>query len=75
MASFNKLFEVNLHANPSVGLTLESNMHAIPEVSTRAVPETQANFTLNLIAMICGLGVVVLVCLATSGVDMSIGFF
>jgi hypothetical protein len=50
-------------------------MHAIPEVSTRAVPETQANFTLNLIAMICGLGVVVLVCLATSGVDMSIGFF
>jgi hypothetical protein len=50
-------------------------MNAIPEVTTRAVPETQINYSLNLIAMICGLGVVVFVCLATSGLDMSVGFF
>jgi len=50
-------------------------MHAIPETPARAVPEKQANFILNLIAMICGVGVVVFVCLATSGLDMSVGFF
>ena len=50
-------------------------MSAIPEVTTRAAPETQINYALNLIAMICGLGVVVFVCLATSDLDMSVGFF
>jgi hypothetical protein len=51
-------------------------MKAISEVSTRAVSETQTNvYILNMIAMICGLGVVVFVCLATSGLDMSVGFF
>jgi hypothetical protein len=51
-------------------------MSAISEVSTRAVPEGQAKvFALNVIAIICGLGVVVFVCLATSGLDMSVGFF
>ena len=50
-------------------------MKAIPEVSTPALPETQINFDVNVIAMICGLGVVVFVCLATSGLDMSVGFF
>ena len=51
-------------------------MNAISEVSTRAVPERQANvYALNEIAIICGLGVVVFVCLATSGLDMSVGFF
>ena len=50
-------------------------MNAIPEITTRAVPETQIDYALNLIAMICGLGVVVFVCLATSGLDMSVGFF
>ena len=51
-------------------------MNAISEVSTRAVSETQTNvYILNMIAMICGLGIVVCVCLATSGLDMSVGFF
>jgi hypothetical protein len=50
-------------------------MHAIPEVSTPAVPETRTNFALTLIAMICGLGIVVFVCLATSELDKSAGFF
>jgi hypothetical protein len=56
-------------------LTLESDMNAISEVFTRAVSEAQANYILNAIAVICGLGVVVFVCLATDGLDMSVGFF
>ena len=50
-------------------------MNAIPEIITQAVPETQTNYFLNVLAVICGLGVVVAVCMATSGLDMSAGFF
>jgi hypothetical protein len=51
-------------------------MNAISEVSAQAVPETRPNVgILNVIAIVCGIGVVVLVCLATSGLDMSVGFF
>ena len=57
------------------GSTLEGDMKAIPEVFTPAVPETQINYPMNVIAMICGLVIVVCVCLATSGLDMSVGFF
>jgi hypothetical protein len=57
------------------GSTLEGDMKAIPEVSTPAVPETQINYAENVIAIICGLGIVVCVCLATFGLDMSVGFF
>ncbi|MGD0848514.1 hypothetical protein [Bradyrhizobium sp.] len=48
-------------------------MNAIPEVLAPA--EVQANYILNVIAVSFGLGVVVFVCVATSGLDMSIGFF
>jgi hypothetical protein len=77
MAIFHKLFEVSLHRQtPSWGLILEGDMKAISEVSTPAVSETQTNvYALNVIAVICGLGVVVFACLATSGLDMSVGFF
>ncbi len=50
-------------------------MKAISEISTTAVPETQINYAVNVVAMICGLGIVVAVCMATSGLDMSVGFF
>jgi hypothetical protein len=50
-------------------------MNTIPEVITQAVPETQSNTILNVIAIICGLGVVMAACVATSGLDMSAGFF
>jgi hypothetical protein len=50
-------------------------MNATSEVFTRAVSETQTNYILHAIAVICGLGVVVFVCLATDGLDMSVGFF
>jgi hypothetical protein len=51
-------------------------MNAISEVSAQAVPETRTNvYILNVLAIICGIGLVVLACLATSGLDMSVGFF
>jgi hypothetical protein len=50
-------------------------MNAISDVSTQAFPVTQTNYAVNAIAMICGLGIVVWVCMATSGLDMSVGFF
>ena len=50
-------------------------MQAIPEVPAQATPEPQAKFALDLIAIVCGLGVVALLCLATYGLDMSVGFF
>jgi hypothetical protein len=50
-------------------------MNAIPEVLTPAVPETPTNYMMNVVAVICGLGVVVAVCVATAGLDMSVGFF
>lgn len=50
-------------------------MNAISEVSMRAVSEAQTNYILHAIAVICGLGVVVFVCLATDGLDMGVGFF
>ena len=54
---------------------MEGDMKAIPEVSTPAVPETQINYAENVIAIICGLGIVVCACLATFGLDMSVCFF
>ena len=50
-------------------------MNAIPDVSTQAVSETKIDYVLNVIAMICGLGIVATICMATSGLDMSVGFF
>jgi len=50
-------------------------MNAIPDVSVPAVPETPTGYAVSAIAMICGLGIVVWICMATSGLDMSVGFF
>lgn len=50
-------------------------MQAILEAPAQATPETQANFALDLVAIVCGVGVVMLVCLATYGSHMNVGFF
>ena len=50
-------------------------MNAIAEVPTLAVSEVQASYIRNAIAVICGVGVLVFVCMATDGLDMSAGFF
>ena len=54
---------------------MEGDMNAIAEVSTPAVSEAQTKYVRDAIAVICGLGVLVFVCLATDGLDMSVGFF
>ena len=50
-------------------------MYTTPEVSARVVPEAETNLIVTLTAVICGLGLVAFVCMATSGLDMSAGFF
>ncbi len=50
-------------------------MNAIFDVSTQAVPATPIDRAVNAIAVICGLGIAVWICTATSGLDMSAGFF
>ncbi len=50
-------------------------MNIVSEVSTPAVPEAEGNFAMQVVAIICGLGIVVFLCMATSGLDMSVGFF
>jgi H+/gluconate symporter-like permease len=50
-------------------------MNTIPEVLTPAVVEQQANTILDVLAIVCGLGAVMAACMATSGLDMSLGFF
>jgi hypothetical protein len=50
-------------------------MNTIPDVSVLAVPKTLTNYAVSMIAMICGLGIAVWICMATSGLDMSVGFF
>jgi hypothetical protein len=50
-------------------------MHTLPEAPAPAVPDVEASFILNLAAIVFGLGLVVFVCFATSGLDMSPGLF
>jgi hypothetical protein len=54
---------------------LEIVMQTIPEVPAQAIPEKQTNFALDLIAVVCGLLVVAFLCMATYGLDVSVGFF
>jgi hypothetical protein len=51
-------------------------MHTSPDAPAPAVAQTDANnFIVNLVAIVCGLGLVAFICLATSGLDLSPGFF
>ena len=54
---------------------LEIVMQTIPEVPAQAIAEKQTNFALDLIAVVCGLLVVAFLCMATYGLDVSVGFF
>jgi hypothetical protein len=54
----------------------EGEMHISPDAPAPAVAQTEANsFIVNLTAILCGLGLVAFICLATSGLDLSPGFF
>jgi hypothetical protein len=61
----------NFHASFYQGAKMDS----ITEISDEAVPATDTNLIINAVAIMCGLAVVVFACMATSGLDMSPGFF
>ena len=50
-------------------------MDTVTKISSEAVPTPATNLVVNVMAVICGLGLVVFACMATSGLDMSPGFF
>jgi hypothetical protein len=50
-------------------------MDTVAKISTETVPAVANNLIINVMAVICGLSLVVFVCMATSGLDMSPGFF
>ena len=51
-------------------------MISIAEISKQATSETLTSVSARyVLAIICGLRLVVFICMATSGLDMSVGFF
>ena len=50
-------------------------MDSVTKISAEAVPSTDTKLIINVMAIMCGLALVVLACMATSGLDMSPGFF
>jgi hypothetical protein len=50
-------------------------MDNVAKISAEAVPSATDNVLVNVMAVICGLALLVFACMATSGLDMSAGFF
>lgn len=51
-------------------------MNSIAKISKHAAPETLTGVSArDVLAVICGLGLVALICMATYGLDTSVGFF
>jgi hypothetical protein len=50
-------------------------MDSVTKISDDVVPATDTNLLVNVMAVMCGLALVVFACMATSGLDMSPGFF
>ncbi len=50
-------------------------MNTISEVRAPAVAKTHIGTIMDFVAILCGLGIVMAACAATSGLDMSAGFF
>jgi hypothetical protein len=50
-------------------------MDSVVKASAEAVSAAANNLIINVVAVMCGLGLVVFACMATSGLDMSAGFF
>jgi hypothetical protein len=50
-------------------------MQIIEKIPGKTVDASINKFTVNALAVMCGMAVLVLVCMATSGLDMSAGFF
>jgi hypothetical protein len=52
-----------------------AKMDSAAKISDNAIPTTDTNLIINVMAVMCGLAVIVFACMATSGLDMSPGFF
>jgi hypothetical protein len=52
-----------------------AKMDSAAKISNDSVPATDTNLIINAVAIMCGLAVIVFACMATSGLDMSPGFF
>ena len=50
-------------------------MQTVEKIQSEAAGASAGNFLINAMAVTCGMGVLVLICMATSGLDMSAGFF
>ena len=50
-------------------------MNPISEIIAPAVAKTYIGYVMDFVAVLCGLGIVMAACIATSGLDMSVGFF
>jgi hypothetical protein len=50
-------------------------MDSVTKMSAEVIATSTGNIMVTAIAMACGLALVVLTCVATSGLDMSAGFF
>jgi hypothetical protein len=50
-------------------------MDSVTKISAQPAPSMASNAIVNVMAVICGLAVLVFACMATSGLDMSPGFF
>jgi hypothetical protein len=50
-------------------------MNTVAKFSAEAMPVAANSLIMNVTAVICGLGLVVLACVATNGLDTSVGFF
>ena len=50
-------------------------MNPISEVIAPAVSNPYSGYIKDLAAILCGLSIVLVACMATSGLDISVGFF
>jgi hypothetical protein len=52
-----------------------AKMNNVTNISAEVIPAAANNLIMNAMAVVCGLGLPVFACMATSGLDMSVGFF
>jgi hypothetical protein len=52
-----------------------AKMDTVTKISSEAVPAETSNLFMTVMAVMCGLALVICVCVATNGLDMSPGFF
>ena len=50
-------------------------MDSVTRMSAEVIATSTSNVMVTAMAMVCGLALVVFACMATSGLDMSAGFF